>query len=120
MQVGCDRETLSDHGGVGGLLHGFVFGSVDLIGHTGGRVLNFVGEAADELFVLSEERLDGSVVNSGSTVGLGQEQVCVESNLDPGVVGDEVDNESEEGLDHVEEAEDHPVGEPNLVIFIVM
>jgi len=65
---------------------------------------------ADLVLVLREEIANEAFVDNLGTVELGQQQEDEESKPDPFPVGDEVENEAEEGLEHVEDAEDHPVG----------
>lgn len=62
--------------------------------------------------------MDYTSVDDLGTIELGNKKPDEEGETKPVPVGDEVENESKEGLGHLKGAIDHPVGEPLLVILI--
>ena len=68
------------------------------------------------ILVVGDQAADESVINGLGTVEVGEEKPDEEGEADPVPVGNEVEDEAEEGLSDVEDTEDHPVGEPNLVV----
>jgi hypothetical protein len=56
------------------------------------------------------------VVYPGGTLALGVEEQDEDGELEHVVEGDEVEDEAGELIDHVEQTEDHPVGEQLLVV----
>ena len=65
---------------------------------------------------MSRILLDVVVVDPCGTLALGVEEPDEHGQLEHIVEGDEVEHEAGELVDHVEHAEDHPVGEPLLVV----
>lgn len=59
---------------------------------------------------------DVVVVYPRGTLALGVEEPDEDGELEHVVEGDEVEDEAGELVDHVEQTEDHPVGEPLLVV----
>lgn len=57
-----------------------------------------------------------SIVESLCTIEVWKEEPDEETQADPVPVWDEVEDETEEGLNNSEAAEDHPVGEPDFVV----
>ena len=90
-------------------------GGVDSLGAEGAGL---VEEVTDEILVFVEELLENGFVENLGTVELGGEEPDEEAEADPVEVGDEVEDKSEEGLDDVKESEDHPVGEPHLIVVL--
>jgi len=68
----------------------------------------------DDVFVLFEEGLTDICEQECSTVELEEPDEEADAEVVP--VGDEVENEAKEGFDDLEAAEDHPVGQPVLVV----
>lgn len=68
----------------------------------------------DGVFVFFEDGLTDICEQEFSTVELEEPDEEADAEVVP--VGDEVENEAEEGFDDLEAAEDHPVGQPVLVV----
>lgn len=62
--------------------------------------------------------LDHIIVDDLGTIELGNKKPDEESETKPVQVGDEVEDETKEGLGNLKGTIDHPVGEPLLVILI--
>jgi len=64
--------------------------------------------------------LDIVVVYPCGALALGVEEPDKDCELEHVVEGDEVEDEAGELVDHVEQAKDHPVGEPLLVVSLTV
>ena len=68
------------------------------------------------MLVILDKSRDESLVDNLGSVEVGQKKPDKEGKSKPVPVGDEVENEAEEGLSDIEDTKDHPVSEPDLVI----
>jgi hypothetical protein len=92
-------------------------GLTDGIGAEGTGLANKV---TDKILVRIEDSPEDLFVKDLGSMELGSEEPDEEAEADPVEVGDEVEDESEEGFQNVEETEDHPVGEPDLVVIFFL
>lgn len=95
-------------------------GRFNLSMHHIGNRFSLFDELLDQFLIVLEDLLDDRVVDCSAAIELRNEQVAVECSLDPAPVGNEIEDEAEEGLEDVHEAEDHPVGEPDAIIIFSM
>jgi hypothetical protein len=112
-----DLGSLEYNAGVLGLLEDLALG---ILGSLRGNTLDVLDQLLDVLAVLHEEGLGNGIIDCKSSLSLGCEEEEEEGKLDPEEVGDKSEDPPEEVVDQGEEAKDDPVGQPLLVVILVL
>ena len=95
MHLAGHVEALSEESGVGS---GLLSLSHSLSLNTGGGARGHLDPLLDMILVVGDQAADESVINGLGTVEVGEEKPDEEGEADPVPVGNEVEDEAEEGL----------------------
>jgi len=111
LSLGCNLDALSDVVWVGSSGNGLLLGFRSL-------VRGLLDEVLDLVLVIREKRSEHVVVEDGRSIEVWDQEPDEDKQADDVPVWNIVQEKAEEGLDRHEHAEDHPVGEPHLVVSV--